>query len=72
MNFLSLFLLEKKDQKVRSRNSGPKFGRSKFVSQNSASNSGSGGARSSVQKFVSEHELHHVGLQVVKSPRIED
>ena len=38
-------LLEKKQcQKIRLENSGPKFWRPKFVSQNSALNSGSGGA----------------------------
>ena len=39
-------------KKTESRKSGPKFGRPKFVSQNSAPNSGFGGAKSPVQKFV--------------------
>ena len=38
--------------KLRPKNSGPKFGRPKFVSQNSALNSGSGGTKSPVQTFV--------------------
>ena len=42
---------KKKDQKIRPKNSGPKFGRLKFVSQNSAPNSGFGGAKSPVQEF---------------------
>ena len=53
MNFSGgLFCWEKQSQKIRPKNSGPKFGRPKFVSQNSAPNSGSGGAKSPVQKFV--------------------
>ena len=41
-------------QKKQPRNSSPKFGRPKFVSHDSALNSGSGGAESLVQKFVPE------------------
>ena len=44
----------KKSQKIRPENSGPKFGRPKFVSQNSGLNSCSGGAKSPVQTFVPE------------------
>ena len=47
-----LFCWEKQSQKIRPKNSGPKFERPKFVSQNSALNSGSGGAKSPVQTFV--------------------
>ena len=46
------FAGKKQSQKIRPENSGPKFGRPKFVSQNSALNSGSGGAKSPVQTFV--------------------
>ena len=61
MNFLVRFWVEfwkvnfgrkKQSQKIRPKNSGPKFGRPKFVSQNSGLNSGSGGAKSPVQTFV--------------------
>ena len=45
-----LFCWRKQDQKIRPKNSGPKFGRSKFVSQNSAPTSGSGGVKCPVQK----------------------
>ena len=45
-------MLEKQNQNIRAKNSGPKFGRPKFVSQNSALNSGSGGTKSFVQTFV--------------------
>ena len=40
-------------EKTESKDSGPKFGRPKFVSQNSALNSGSGGVKSPVQKVIS-------------------
>ena len=53
--FLGASFAEKKkkqNQKIRPKNSGPEFGRPKFVSQNSALNSGSSGAKSPVQKFV--------------------
>ena len=43
---------KKQSQKIRPKNSGPKFGRKEYVSQNSALNSGSGGAESPVQTFV--------------------
>ena len=46
------FAGKRQDQKIRPKNSGPKFGRPKVVSQNSAPNSGSGGARSPVQKIA--------------------
>ena len=49
-----LFSWKKQAQKIRPRNSGPKFGRPKFVSQNSGPNSGFGGAKSPVRKFVPE------------------
>ena len=53
MNFSGgLFCWKNQSQKIRPKNSGPKFGRPKFVSQNSGLNSGSGGAKSPVQKFV--------------------
>ena len=42
----------KQNKKHRPKNSGPKFGRQKFVSQESAPNSGYRGAKSPVQKFV--------------------
>ena len=45
--FRGPLLLEKQSQKIRPKNSG-----SKFVSQNSGLNSGSGGAKSPVQTFV--------------------
>ena len=48
----ALFCWKRQNQKIRAKNSGPKFGRPKFVSQNSALNSGSGGAISPVQTFV--------------------
>ena len=55
MNFSGgLFCWKKQSQKIRPKNSGPKFGRPKFVSQNSGQNSGSGGAKSPVQTFVPE------------------
>ena len=41
--------------KKEPKNSTPKFGRPKFVSQNSALNSGSRGAKSPVRKFVPNH-----------------
>ena len=47
-----LFRWKKQSQKIRPKNSGPKFGRPKFVSQNSGLNSGSGGANSPVQTSV--------------------
>ena len=47
-----LFDWKKQSQKIRPKNSGQKFGRPKFVSQNSALNSGSRGAKSPVQTFV--------------------
>ena len=47
-----LFWWKKQSQKLRPKNSGPKFGRLKFVSQNSAQNSGSGGAKSPLPTFV--------------------
>ena len=41
MNFSGgLFCWKKQSQKIRPKNSGPKFGRPKFVSQNSGLNSG--------------------------------
>ena len=49
-----LFCWKKQSQRVRPENLGPKFGCPKFVSQNSALNSGSGGAKSPVQTFVPE------------------
>ena len=50
MNFLGGSSAGKKQsQKIRLENSGPKF-----VSQNSALNSGSRGAKSPVQTFVSD------------------
>ena len=53
MNFSGgLFCWEKQSQKIRPKTSGPTFGRPKFVSQNSALNSGSGGAKSPVQTFA--------------------
>ena len=58
MNFLrvnfsgGLICWKEQDLKNQAKNSGPKFGRPKFVSQNSAPNLGSGGAKSLVQKFV--------------------
>ena len=48
---------KKKSQKFRPKNSGPKFGRPKFVSQNSALDSGSGGSKSSVQTFVPHRKI---------------
>ena len=47
-------LLLEKTESIRfdPRNSGPKFRRRKFVSQNSGKNSGSRGAKSPVQTFV--------------------
>ena len=42
--FWGPLLLKKQDQKIRPKGSGPEFRRPKFVSQNSAANSGSGGA----------------------------
>ena len=55
MNFSGgLFCWKKQSQKIRLEHSGPKFGRPKFVSLNSALNSGSGGAKSPVQIFVSD------------------
>ena len=56
--FWGPLFLEKQAQKIRPRNSGPKFGRPKFVSQNSGPNSGFGGAKSPVQKFVPEEKAH--------------
>ena len=53
--FRGPLLLEKQSQKIRPKNSGPKFGRPKFVSQNSGLNSGSGDAKSPVQTFVPEN-----------------
>ena len=53
--FRGPLLLEKAESKIRPKNSGPKFGRPKFVSQNSALNSGSGGAKSPVQTFVPDN-----------------
>ena len=53
--FRGPLLLEKQCQKMRPKNSRPKFGRPKFVSQNSGMNSGSGGAKSPVQTFVTEN-----------------
>ena len=47
-----LLLLEKIELKNSTPNSGPKFGLPKFVSKNSALNSGSRGAKSPVRKFV--------------------
>ena len=47
--FRGLFCCKKQSQKIRLKNSGAKFGCPKFVSQNSALNSGSGGAKSPVQ-----------------------
>ena len=52
--FRGPLLLEKTVSKIRPKNSGPKFGRPKFVSQNSALDSDSGGAKSPVQTFVPE------------------
>ena len=53
MNFSgALFCWKKQCQIIRPKNSGPKFRRPKFVSQNSGLNSGSGGAKSPVQTFV--------------------
>ena len=43
---------EKQNRNIRPKNSGPEFGRPKFVSQNSALNSGSGGAKSPVLQFI--------------------
>ena len=55
MNFSGgLFCWKKQSQKIRLENSGSKFGRPKSVSQNSALNSSSGGAKSPVQTFVSD------------------
>ena len=51
------FAGKKQNQKVRPKNSGPKFGRPKFVSQNSALSSGSGGAKSPVQTCVPDSYL---------------
>ena len=47
-SFAVFFFREKKkqDQRIRPRNSGPEFGLPKFVSPNSAPNSGCGGAKS--------------------------
>ena len=42
---------KKEDQKIRPKNSDPKFGHPKFVSQNSALNSGSGGTKSLCRNF---------------------
>ena len=53
--FRGLFGWKKQSQKIRLKNSGPKFGSPKFVSQNSALNSGSGGAKSPVQTCVSDY-----------------
>ena len=50
--FWGPLLLKKNSQNIRPKNSGPKFGRPKFVSQNSGLNSGSGGAKSPAQTFV--------------------
>ena len=62
-----LFCWKKQSQKIRPKNSGPKFGRPKFVSQNSALNSGSGGAKSPVQTFVPEQsERRRGGFRTVK------
>ena len=55
-----LLAKKKQSQKIRPKNSGPKFGRPKFVSRNSALNSSSGGAKSPVQTFVPE------GLGIVR------
>ena len=57
--FWGPLLLEKKkqNQRIKPKNSGSKFGRPKFVSQNSALNSDSGDAKSPVQKFVPEKTL---------------
>ena len=53
--FWGPLLLEKNRlKKFLPGNSGPKFGRPKIVSQNSGPNSGFGGAKSPVQKFVPE------------------
>ena len=48
------FAGKKQGQTFRPKNSGPKFGRPKFVSQNPSLNSGSGGAKSPVQTFGPE------------------
>ena len=48
------FAGKKTESKNSTREFGPKFGSPKFVSQNSALNSGSGGAKSPVQTFVSD------------------
>ena len=50
--FRGPLLLEENSQKIRPKNSGPNFGHPKFVSQNSALNSGPGGAKSPVRTFV--------------------
>ena len=49
-----------KSQNIDPRISGPKFGRPNFVSQNSAPTSGSGGAKSPVQKFVPSFFADHL------------
>ena len=64
--FGGLFCWKKQDQKIRPKNSGPEFGRPKFVSQNSALNSGSGGAKSPVQKFILEIFLGIEGRKSAK------
>ena len=58
-NFLGASFAGKKDQKIRAKNSGPKIGRPKFVSQNSAPNSGSGGAKSPVECSVWNRALRN-------------
>ena len=49
------FAGKKQSQKIRPKNSGPKFGRPKFVSQNSALNSGSGRANPLCRLFSLSH-----------------
>ena len=70
---------KKQDQKIRPKNSGPKFGRPKFVSQNSAPNSGFGGAKSPVQIFfltkgnifrTNCNSRNRKGLHVLSAPKI--
>ena len=54
-----LFCWKNQSQKLRPKNSGPKFGRPKFVSQNSALNSGSGGrilSQTSIRKEFPQRE----------------
>ena len=48
--FWGPLLLENTESKIRPKNSSPNFGSPKFVSQNSALNSGSGGAKLGLSK----------------------